>query len=76
MHKTVLPGPAGKPMEKVYKSQFLYLMFQVIYTLSNKSYSINSDHLPLQVRVGRYGAYASAYTRTILSLPGPAELPK
>ncbi len=36
-------------------------MFQVIYINSNKSNCINSDHLLLQVWVGRYSAYAIAY---------------
>ncbi len=50
-------------------------MFQVIYTFSNKLNCINSDHLLLQVWIGRYIAYVTAFTRTILSWPGQKNKP-
>ena len=72
-HKTVLPEPA-ETNGKTYKGQFLYLMLQVIYAFSDKMNCINNDHpLFLWTWAARYGAHASAFTRTILSWPGPAE---
>ncbi len=46
LHAQDCPAWAHRPpKKKIYKSQFLYFMFQIIYFLSDKLKYINSNHL-------------------------------